>query len=62
MSGSRIDGGTQGPASGAAAKCGCAELKKTRFRWKIADSSGQKMTGGKTLAATLILQAVDQAI
>jgi acyl-[acyl-carrier-protein]-phospholipid O-acyltransferase / long-chain-fatty-acid--[acyl-carrier-protein] ligase len=32
------------------------QLKKTRFRWKIADSGGQKMTGGKTLAATLILR------
>jgi len=32
------------------------QLKKTRFRSKVADSSGRDMTGGKLLAAGLILR------
>jgi acyl-[acyl-carrier-protein]-phospholipid O-acyltransferase/long-chain-fatty-acid--[acyl-carrier-protein] ligase len=32
------------------------QLKKTRFRSKVADSSGKKLTGGKTLAGSLILR------
>ena len=31
-------------------------LKKTRFKLKISDSSGRDMTGGKTLAGSLILR------
>jgi acyl-[acyl-carrier-protein]-phospholipid O-acyltransferase/long-chain-fatty-acid--[acyl-carrier-protein] ligase len=32
------------------------QLKKTRFKLKISDSSGRDMTGGKTLAGSLILR------
>lgn len=32
------------------------QLKKTRFRQKIADSSGTKLTGGKALAGSLVLR------
>ena len=32
------------------------QLKKSRFRLKIADSSGKELTGGKTLAGSLILR------